>query len=240
MTVNSVTAVLSTWHALKLSWQQRISHHRSDSLLPTHWKTISLNSAKLFSFYITNEYLVSLLWKPLHHLLVYFGILGSETAHFCTFCRHMLARKNSRRVSSPASHRTKSIISSNFRVVFYSFSSRDNFYLESHSIRRAACFWHDEKNNSDERDTWLKRLSGYSNWEYCCVSAIAYLHLRFFLLCLLSFCLHWAISQCFWGSLTQMAGYNQEFRSRSIADGFAFSFGQYESVRRYLTFRVLP
>ena len=84
----------------------------------------------------------------------------------------MLARKNSRRVSSPASHRTKSIISSNFRVVFYSFSSRDNFYLESHSIRRAACFWHDEKNNSDERDTRLKRLSGYSNWEYCCVSAV--------------------------------------------------------------------
>ena len=37
-----------------------------------------------------------------------------------------------------------------------------------------------------------------------------------------------------------MAGYNQEFRSRSIVDGFAFSFGQDESVRRYLTFRVLP
>ena len=37
-----------------------------------------------------------------------------------------------------------------------------------------------------------------------------------------------------------MAGYNQEFRSRSIADGFAFSFGQYESVSRYLTFWVLP
>ena len=36
---------------------------------------------------------------------------------------------------------------------FYNFSFRDNFYLESHSIRRAACFWHDDKNNSDERDT---------------------------------------------------------------------------------------
>ena len=31
----------------------------------------------------------------------------------------------------------------------------DNFYLESHSIWRAACFWHDEKNNSKERDTQI-------------------------------------------------------------------------------------
>ena len=46
MTVDSVTAALFTWHALKLSWQQRISEHQSDSLLPAHWKTISLNSAK--------------------------------------------------------------------------------------------------------------------------------------------------------------------------------------------------
>ena len=35
MTVNSVTAALFTWHALKLSWQQRISDHKLDSLLPT-------------------------------------------------------------------------------------------------------------------------------------------------------------------------------------------------------------
>ena len=35
-----------------------------------------------------------------------------------------------------------------------------------------------------------------------------------------------------------MAGYNQEFRSRIIVDGFAFSFGQKESVERSLTFRV--
>ena len=35
-----------------------------------------------------------------------------------------------------------------------------------------------------------------------------------------------------------MAGYNQEFRSRIIADGFAFSYGQKESVERSLTFRV--
>ena len=32
--------------------------------------------------------------------------------------------------------------------------------------------------------------------------------------------------------------YNQECRSRLIADGFAFSFGQYESVGRSLAFRV--
>ena len=32
--------------------------------------------------------------------------------------------------------------------------------------------------------------------------------------------------------------YNQECRSRLIADGFAFSFGQYESVGRPLAFRV--
>ena len=40
------------------------------------------------------------------------------------------------------------------------------------------------------------------------------------------------------GSLTQMAGYNQEFHSRLIADGFAFSFGQHKSVGRSITFRV--
>ena len=42
-----------------------------------------------------------------------------------------------------------------------------------------------------------------------------------------------------WGSLTQMASYNQEFHSRLLAVGFAFSFGQHESVGRSLTFRVL-
>ena len=35
-----------------------------------------------------------------------------------------------------------------------------------------------------------------------------------------------------------MAGYNQEFRTRLIADGFAFSFGYHESVGRSLTLRV--
>ena len=35
-----------------------------------------------------------------------------------------------------------------------------------------------------------------------------------------------------------MAGYNQEFRSRLIADGFPFFFLQHESVGRSLTFRV--
>ena len=51
----------------------------------------------------------------------------------------------------------KSIISSDLRAVFYSFSLRENFYPESHGIRRAACFWHDKKNNSDDRDSRLKR-----------------------------------------------------------------------------------
>ena len=32
-----------------------------------------------------------------------------------------------------------------------------HFYLESHCIQRVACFWYDEKNNIDERDTRLKR-----------------------------------------------------------------------------------
>ena len=113
-----------------------------------------------FHFTLQMKCLVSFLWKPLHRLFVKFGTLESETAHFCTSCRHLkLARKNSRLVSSPASHHglAKSIISSDFRAVFYSFSLRDNFYPDSHSIRRAACFWHDEKYNSDERDTRLKR-----------------------------------------------------------------------------------
>ena len=48
--------MLFTWHALKLTWRQRISDHQSDSLLPTHWKTISLNPAKtlLISHYKWN------------------------------------------------------------------------------------------------------------------------------------------------------------------------------------------
>ena len=177
MTVNSVTAALFTWNALKLTWQQRISDHQSDSLLPTHWKTISSNSAKnlLISHYKWN---VRFLCCENHSIACSSSSehLGAKRPNFCTFCRHLkLARKNSRLVSSPASHHglAKSIISSDFRAVFYSFSLRDNFYPESHSIRRAACFWHDEKNNSDERDTRLKRLSGYSNREYCCVSAVA-------------------------------------------------------------------
>ena len=60
MTVNSLTVALFTWHALKLPWQQHISDHQSDSLLPMHWKTISLNSANLFSFRIRHEIFWSL------------------------------------------------------------------------------------------------------------------------------------------------------------------------------------
>ena len=120
------------------------SHALKDGL--TQVGTISSH----FSLQI--KYLVFLLWKPPHRLPVSFGTFKSKTAHFCTFCRHLQ-------------------LSSDFQAVFYSFSSRDNFYPASHCIRRAACFGHDEKNNSDERDTQLKRLSGYSN---CCrVSAIA-------------------------------------------------------------------
>ena len=164
-------------------------------------------------FTLQMKYLVSLLWKPPHRLLVSFGTLESKTAHFCTFYRHLQ-------------------LSSDFRAVFYSFSFRDNFYPESHSIRRAACFWHDEK------ITVTKEIL---DWNFCQVTVTVAVFLQsrssiyiftdslFFLLCLFSFvscCVHWAISQFFpWGSLTQMAGYNQEFRTRLIADGFAFSFG---------------
>ena len=176
MTVNSVTAALFPWHTLKLSWQQRIFDHQSDYLLPTHWKTTSLNSAKpllishykwnIWSLYCQNRSLACSSSS---------GRLGVKRPIFACFAGILLARKNSRLVSSPASHHglAKSTISSDFQAVFYSFSFRDNFYLENHNIRRTACFWYDEKNNSDERDTRLKRLSGYSNWDYCCVSAVA-------------------------------------------------------------------
>ena len=121
MTVNSVTAALFKWRILKLSQQQRISDHQSDSLLPTHWKTISINSAKLFSFHITNK-IFGLFAAKTTPLFVWLGTLESETAHFGTFCRHLkLASKNSRLVSSLASHRglAYSIISRYFRVVSY-------------------------------------------------------------------------------------------------------------------------
>ena len=67
---------------LKLSWQQPISDHQSDSLLPTHWKTIALNLAKLFSFHTSNKIFGFSALKTTAHLLVWFEILGSETAHF--------------------------------------------------------------------------------------------------------------------------------------------------------------
>ena len=57
MTVDSVTAALFTWHALKLSWKQRISEHQSDSLLPAHWRRSHSTRQKPFSFHITNEIL---------------------------------------------------------------------------------------------------------------------------------------------------------------------------------------
>ena len=82
----------------------------------------------------------------LHRLLVSFGTLGIETAHFCTSCRHLkLDRKNSRLVSPPASHHelAKSIISSDFRAVFYSFSLCDNFYSESRKFCRTLSSSHD-------------------------------------------------------------------------------------------------
>ena len=60
---------------------------------------------------------------------------------------------------------------------------------------------------------------------------IWYWHLHWFatfsfvIVLFIIFCVQWAISQCFpWGSLTQMAGYNQEFPSRLMVDGFTFFF----------------
>ena len=138
-------------HALKLTWRQRISDHQSDSLLPTHWKTISLNPAKtlLISHYKWN------IWSLCCDN--YSIACSSSSGHWNGVKRLVFAPLAD--ISSPASHHglAKSIISSDFRTVFDSFSLRDNIYPESHSIRRAACFWHDEKNNSDERDTRLKR-----------------------------------------------------------------------------------
>ena len=161
--------------------------------------------------------------------------------------RIKLARKNCHLVPSPASHHglTKSIILSDFRAAFYSFSFHNNFYIESHSIWRAERFGLMRK-ISDKRDT--RNVCQVTVTE----SIVVFLQLRrsiyiftdllFFLLCLfafISFCVHCAISQYFtWGSLTQMASCNQEFHSWLMADGFAFSFGQQKSVGRSLTFKV--
>ena len=60
------------------------------------------------------------------------------------------------------------------RFFLYSFSFHNNFYLESHSKPRAVCFWHYEKNNRDKRATQVKRFSDYYNWEYSCVSVVAW------------------------------------------------------------------
>ena len=59
----SVTAALFPWHALKLSWQQRISDHQSDSLLPAEIRSHTTRQKNL-SFHITIEIFGFLLSKP--------------------------------------------------------------------------------------------------------------------------------------------------------------------------------
>ena len=148
MTVNSVTTALFTWHALKLTWQNVFLTTNQILCFPCIERRSHSPRQKLFSFHITNEIFGLSAVRTTPSLARLVRDTWEWTAHFCTSYRHLkLARKNSRLVSSPASHHglAKSIISSDFRAVFYSFSLRDNLYLESHSIRRVACFWHDEK-----------------------------------------------------------------------------------------------
>ena len=55
MTVNSMTAALFTWHALKLTWQQRILTTNQILCFPPIERRSHSTQQKLFSFHITNE-----------------------------------------------------------------------------------------------------------------------------------------------------------------------------------------
>lgn len=61
-----IIAVPFLWHVTKSSWQQCISD-QLESLLPTHWKTTSLNCAK-YTLQIS-DYKCNTTWKPLHLLV---------------------------------------------------------------------------------------------------------------------------------------------------------------------------
>ena len=81
MTVNSVTAALSTWHALKLTWQQRISdHHAPIRFCASHALKDNLTQLGKNSSHFTLQmkYLVSLLWKPLHRFKLFKLKLGLD------------------------------------------------------------------------------------------------------------------------------------------------------------------
>ena len=159
------------------------------------------------------NYLFSQLWKPLHRLLVSFGTLGVKRPIFARFADIF----SSRAISELFSTASASAITFILKAIVY-------------EERRAFGMM--------RKITVTKEIL---DWNVCQVTVTVAVFLQsrssiyiftdslFFLLCLFSFvscCVHEAISQFFpWGSLTQMAGYNQEFRTRLIADGFAFSFG---------------
>ena len=74
MTVNSVIAALSTWHTLKLTWQQRISdHHAPIRFFASHALKDNLTQLGKNSSHFTLQmkYLVSLLWKLLHRFKLF-------------------------------------------------------------------------------------------------------------------------------------------------------------------------
>ena len=112
MTVNSVTAALFTWHALKLMWQQRISDHQQVLYFPRIERRSHSTRQKLFSFHITNEIfgLSAVKTTPSLARLVR-DILGSDTAHFCTF-----------------SHRFFAYMHISKREIFHSYQKSRNFF----------------------------------------------------------------------------------------------------------------
>ena len=218
-----MTAVLFLWHALKLSWQQHISDHKSDAPLPTHWRTISLNSAKvlLISHYKWN------IWSlycenPSIACLSSSGHLGVKWLIFACFADILSLPERVATWFLLQCCNTDSLCPWSW-VISELFSTASasviNFILKAIVYKEQCAFGMMRK---------ITEMKEILDWNVCqvtvtesivvflqsCSSINIFTDLLFFLLGLfssISFCVHWAISQFFArGSLPQMAHYNQE------------------------------
>ena len=188
----------------KIDMTKRISDHQSDSLLPTHWKTISLNSGKTL--------LIS------HHKWNIWSLCRENHSIACSSSSGHLG------VKRPIFARLADILSLPERIVAWSrLQHRTMDSLIIHNLKRfPSCF----------PSTFIPKVIVYEEWRAFGMmrkitvtkeildwnvsqvkvteSIVVFLQLRssiyiftdslFFLLSLfsfISFCIHWAISQFF-------------------------------------------
>ena len=90
MTINSVTAALFTWHALKLTWQQHILTTNQILCFPRIERRSHATRQKLFSFHITDEIFGLSAVKTTPSLVFLVQDAWEWNGYFfCTSCRHL-------------------------------------------------------------------------------------------------------------------------------------------------------